>query len=348
MSKTIKIGFIGTGGIGRTQMRHLKGISGVEVVAAADISEKALESAKQDWPALIAFNDYREMLKAVPEMDAVSVCTPNALHMEPTVAALNAGKHVMVEKPLAMNAREGQKMVDAARKACKHLSIGFQERFSANATMLRKLIEAGELGKINYVRCQALRRRGIPNWGVFGRKDLQGGGPMIDIGVHILEVAHFLMGAPRPITATGNTWTYLGNKPCNVACPWSNWDHKTYTVEDLATGMIRFENGAMLSIEASFAAHIEEDVWNLQIMGDKGGAIYNPAKVFSDRSGYMLNSTPAFVGKWDAFERKMRHFVEVVRDGKTNLSSGEAGLAVQKILDGVYASAEAGREVRIK
>ena len=118
---------------------------------------------------------------------------------------------------------------------------------------------------------QALRRRGIPNWGVFGRKDLQGGGPLIDIGVHMLETAHYAMGAPKPVAACGSTYTYIGDKPSNVASVWPNWDYETYTVEDLAVGHIRFANGAMLSIETSFAAHIEKGEWNFTLMGEKGG-----------------------------------------------------------------------------
>ena len=109
-----------------------------------------------------------------------------------------------------------------------------------------------------FVKCQALRRRGIPNWGVFGQKKLQGGGPMIDIGVHVIEMAHYMMGSPEPVAAAGNTWTYMGNKKSAVVSQWPNWDYKTYTVEDLAIGQIRFDNGSILQIEASFAgAHRE-------------------------------------------------------------------------------------------
>src|SRR5258708_2765192 len=133
-----------------------------------------------------------------------------------------------------MNAIEGKAMLAAAKKAKKHLVIGFQHRFEPKSAVIKRQIDDGEFGKICYVRCQALRRRGIPNWGVFGRKDLQGGGPMIDIGVHIMKTAHYLIGSPKPISASGNIYTYLGNKPMQALANWPNWDHKTYTVEDLA------------------------------------------------------------------------------------------------------------------
>src|SRR6185437_15906252 len=129
---------------------------------------------------------------------------------------------------MAMTAAEGQQMLDAAKKAGKQLIVGFQSRFDPKTKLVRDQISAGTFGNLLYVRAQALRRRGIPNWGVFGRKDLQGGGPMIDIGVHILETAHYMMGSPRPVSAFGNAWTYMGNKPSDVASVWPGWDYQTY------------------------------------------------------------------------------------------------------------------------
>jgi predicted dehydrogenase len=350
MARPFRVAFIGCGGIALYHMKYLRQMAGegVEIVAAADVSEKSLQRVKDQYGVTALYTDYRKMLRDVPQINAVDVCTPNGFHAENTIAALEAGKHVMVEKPMAMNAKEGQKMLDAAKKAKKQLVVGFQYRFDPKTKLIREQIASGAFGKILYVRCQALRRRGIPNWGVFGRKDLQGGGPMIDIGVHILELAHYMIGSPKPVTATGNTWTFIGDKPSNIVCPWPNWDYKTYTVEDMAVGMVRFDSGTMLTVESSFVAHIPQDVWNVQIMGEKGGAIWDPVQIFKDQDGYMMNLTPGFVPQWDAFEKKMRHFVEVCRDGRTNDSSGEHGLMVQKMLDGVYASSASGKEVAIK
>jgi predicted dehydrogenase len=242
-------------------------------------------------------------------------------------------------------------MIDTAKKAGKKLAVGFQYRYHPNTEFLTRARDAGEFGNVMFVKCQALRRRGIPNWGVFGRKELQGGGPMIDIGVHVIEMAHYVMGSPKPIAASGNTWTYMGNKKSDIVSQWPNWDYKTYTVEDLAIGQIRFENGAILQIEASFAAHIEKDVWNFTIVGDKGGASWDPAAIFTDRSGTMINSTPGFLSnKTDfhsLFVSKLRNFVEGCLNDSPLRAPGEAGYAVQKILDGVYRSAEAGKEVKI-
>jgi predicted dehydrogenase len=235
MSKTVKVGFIGAGGIARYQMSLLKKIEGVEIVAAADVNKAGLEQAAKEFEIGKTMSDWRDLLR-MKEIDAVSVCTPNKLHCEPTVRALAGGKHVIVEKPMAMNAQEAGKMCAAAKKAKKVLQIAFQWRFTPVAQMIRKQVQSGALGDILYVRVQALRRRGIPNWGVFGRKALQGGGPMIDIGVHLMEMAHYVIGGPTPVSASGACYTYHGNKKSNTICPWPNWDHKTYTVEDLAVG----------------------------------------------------------------------------------------------------------------
>lgn len=346
--KPFRVGFIGSGAIALYHMKLLREIPGVEFVAAADVSESALKKAQDEYHVPHIYGDYKQMLRERTDLDAIDICTPNAQHAPATIAALEAGHHVMVEKPMAMNVAEAEKMLAASRKAGKHLIIGFQHRFEPRTKFIREQIASGQFGKILYVRCQALRRRGIPNWGVFGRQELQGGGPMIDIGVHVIEMAHYAIGSPKPVSATGNIWTYLGDRPSDVYCNWPNWDYKTYTVEDLAVGMIRFDGGAMMTIEASFVAHIERDLWTFQVMGEKGGAIWDTSQIFTDSGHYMVNMTPGYLGSWDHFKYKMQHFVEVCRDGRECEAPAEHGVMVQKILDGVYDSAKKGKEVAIR
>ncbi|MDX1934898.1 MAG: Gfo/Idh/MocA family oxidoreductase [Capsulimonadales bacterium] len=346
--KALRVGIIGCGGIAQTHIGYFKKFPGVSIVCGADIRQTALDHMRAAHGVELLYTDYNEMLQEVGDaVDAISVATPNGVHAPAAIAAMNAGKHVLCEKPMAMNAKEAQEMAAAAKANGVEFIIGFQHRYEPRSKYVRDLIESGAIGKVLYVRAQALRRRGIPNWGVFGRKELQGGGPMIDIGVHILETAHSLIGTPRPVTATGNTFTYLGNTKSDVKSTWPNWDHETYTVEDLAVGMIRFETGAMLTLESSFVAHIKEDVFNIQIFGEKGGVIWNTSETFTDYNTYMVNATPAFIPKWDMWEYKMRHFVEVVRDGRPNEAPAEHGVMVQKMLDGIYAAADAGKEVAI-
>jgi predicted dehydrogenase len=347
--KKLRVALIGAGGISDLHLRTLQSFPDVEVVAAVDLRQERLAQVREKHGVAGLYTDWKKMLKEV-KPDAADVCTPNGAHAPATIDALNAGAHVMTEKPMAMTPKECERMIAAAEKNGRKLAVGFQYRFHPSTKFLAQAREEGEFGKVMFVKCQALRRRGIPNWGVFGQKKLQGGGPMIDIGVHVIEMAHYVMGSPRPVAASGNTWTYMGNKPSKINSAWPNWDYKTYTVEDLAIGQIRFENGAILQIEASFVAHIEKDVWNFTLMGEKGGCTWDPPAVFTDRAGHMTNYSPTFTGEgsFDAlFVAKLRNWVDACLYGKPLEAPGEAGLAVQKILDGVYRSAEAGKEVRI-
>jgi predicted dehydrogenase len=349
--KKLRVALIGCGGISQLHLAALKDFPDVEVVAGVDIDPARLTVMKEKWGVDRNYDNWKTMLKEV-RPDAVSICTPNGVHAAPAIDAANAGCHVITEKPMAMNPKECQRMIDASKRAGKKLAVGFQYRFHPNTEYLTRARDAGTFGDVMFVKCQALRRRGIPNWGVFGQKQLQGGGPMIDIGVHVIEMAHYVMGSPRPVAASGNTWTYLGDKPSDVASMWPDWDYKTYTVEDVAIGQIRFENGALLHIEASFAAHIEKDVWNFNLMGQKGGCNWDPPAVFTDRAGTMVNETPGWINSGAAdfptmFKWKLRNWVDACLNGTPLRAPGEAGLAVQKILDGVYRAADAGKEVKI-
>ncbi len=348
--KKLRLAFIGCGGISQTHLGALATMPDVEIVAGVDIDADRLKNMEDKWGVTKLYKDWATMLKEV-KPDAVSVCTPNGVHAQPAIDALNAGAHVIVEKPMAMNPAQCEEMIATAKKNNRKLAVGFQYRYHPNTDFITRAREEGQFGNVMFVKCQALRRRGIPNWGVFGRKELQGGGPMIDIGVHVIEMAHYVMGSPKPIAASGNTWTYMGNKASDVVSQWPNWDYKTYTVEDLAIGQIRFENGAILQIEASFAGHIEKDIWNFTLVGDKGGASWDPPGIFTDRAGTMVNTQPSFLSSKTDFHNlfisKLRNFVDGCMTGTPLKAPGEAGLAVQKILDGVYRSAEAGKEVAI-
>lgn len=347
--KRLRIAIVGCGGICETHLGAYAKIPEVEIVAGVDIKPERLEVMREKYGMEKLYEDWRVMLNDV-KPDAVDVCTPNGVHAPASIDASRAGCHVITEKPMAMNPAECEAMIAAARKAKRKLCVGFQFRYHPTTQMLVRAREEGQFGNIMFVKCRALRRRGIPNWGVFGQKKLQGGGPMIDIGVHVIEMAHYTMGAPRPVAASGNIWTYMGNKPSKVVSPWPNWDWKTYTVEDLAIGQIRFANGAIMQIEASFAAHIEKDAWGFTLIGDKGGASWDPAAIFTDTAGTMMNYAPAFLPRSDftiLFEHKLRNFVHACLRDTPLEAPGEAGLDVQKIIDGVYRSAAAGKEVAI-
>ena len=342
MSGKLRYGFIGAGGIAGAHLQELVKRDDVELVAMADVSEAAMQGHRERFGIEGMYEDWTEML-ASEQLDAVSVCTPNKLHEQPTIDALQAGCHVLCEKPLAHTAAAGERMVQAAKDTGRKLVIGFQYRFHPRTHFLRQAFDEGQFGKILFGRVKALRRRGIPNWGVFGRKDLQGGGPLIDIGVHVLEMTHYTMGSPVPVSASADMYTFIGDKPSNtVESMWKGWDHETYTVEDLAVGRIRFEGGAVVHIEACFAAHIKQNEWNFELMGDAGGGSWDPPGIFRDEHGHMVNKEPGWLGRGDIFTRKMNNFVDHCLHDAPTLAPAEDGLAVQRMLDALYRSAESG------
>ena len=358
--KKLRVAIIGCGGIAQTHLDVYKRfIPEVEIVAGVDIIQDRLDVMVDKWgvPKEACFMDdgkgkgWREMLAKI-KPDAVDVCTPNGLHCQPVVDSCNAGCHAMVEKPMAMTPAECEKMIAAAEKTKVKLSVGFQQRYRDNTAALIKARENGTFGDIMFVEVKAMRRRGIPNWGVFGQKELQGGGPLIDIGVHILECAFEFMGSPKPVAASANCWTYMGDKPSDTLSTWPGWDWKTYTVEDLAVGQIRFENGAILQIRSSFATHVKEhDEQNWTAIGTKGGCSWEGAEIYTDYNGLMVNTKPVFTGTHDwgvLFSRKLQNWVTGCLKGSELDASGYDGIAVQKMLCALYESAAKGKEVPIK
>jgi len=164
-------------------------------------------------------------------------------------------------------------------------------RFGAEAQCLKRFIDAGELGEIYFSRVWALRRRGVPSWGVFTDKEKQGGGPLIDLGVHVLDLALYLMGHPNPVAASGKTYTKIGNTPA-MSASGGPWDHTKYTVEDYAAGFIRLDNGASIVLESSFAANLGDERVDTTLLGTKGGAETNPLKIFGEEHGTIIDITP--------------------------------------------------------
>ena len=191
--KTLRVGFIGMGGIANHHANLYKKLGGVDLVCGCDIRQEALDHFKNTHGIQNLYTDFKKMVKEFKDVDAIDVCTPNGVHAPAAIAAADAGLNVFCEKPMAMSAKEARMMADAAKRNKVQFVMGFQHRYEPRSFAIREQIESGKFGKIMYVRAQALRRRGIPNWGVFGQKKLQGGGPMIDIGVHILDTAYSII-----------------------------------------------------------------------------------------------------------------------------------------------------------
>jgi predicted dehydrogenase len=348
MPKTVRIAIIGSGGIARAV--HIPGYraiqeQGVEIVAVADVMPGRAEAVAKEFNIPHAYTSYAEML-AQEKPDAVSVCTPNVAHKEASIAALRAGVHVLCEKPMAMNVAEGQEMVAAARQAGKLLQIGLNWRFTSGAQTLKRFIDAGELGEIYYGESTCMRRRGIPGWGVFTQKDLQGGGALIDIGVHTLDHTLWLMGNPKPVAVTGATYAAFGKRQ-DVVSIWAHWDASKFNVEDMGVAMVRFANDATLMLRATWAANIEKEFTETRILGTHGGALMNPLRIYKEMQQTLVDITPAYLPEVKAHWKEIEHFIACVRGEAQCIVVPEQVLDVQRILDAIYKSAETRREVRL-
>lgn len=351
---TVRVGIIGTGGIAGLHVKGYKLCKDVELVACADISVQRAKDFASTHGFERAYDNYKKMLEN-EELDAISICTPNYAHCEPTVLALKAGINVLCEKPIAMNAKEAEKMVVAASQSKAQLSIGHHMRFAPYAQYLKKMLDRGELGHIYFARSQWLRRRGIPGWGQFHIKEKSGGGPLIDIGVHVLDLTMWLMGSPTPKSVSGSTYTKLGNKPEYFNAWPNNFKHKDYDVEDFACAMVKFTNEATLILEASWAAHLPElETLPQMLLGDKGGAVLYPygrpeapLRVFTSRDEAVLDIQPKAVPEGDPHMEELKHWVACVRGEKEVLVKPQESLNVQRILDAIYRSSESGKEVEV-
>ena len=343
MTDDIRVGIIGSGGIAKAA--HMPGYlatEGVQVVAACDVMPGRAQAFADEFGMPAAYDSYEEML-AKEDLDAVSVCTPNYAHKDATVAALKAGKHVLCEKPMAMSLDEANEMAAAAKDAGTILQIGLNWRFTSEAQLLRRYVEAGDLGDIYYGEATCLRRRGIPSWGVFTQKRLQGGGSLIDVGVHALDLTMWLMGNPKPVSVMGATYMAFGKRD-DVVNPWGAWDTKVFDVDDMGIGMIRFDNGATLILRASWAANLEDASGN-RVIGTEGGAQTSPFKLFMQQHGALIDVTPTRLPEVRAHTEEIRHFVGCIRGEHDCLVKVEQVLDVQAVLDAIYASAESGHEV---
>ena len=293
MVDKLKVGIIGSGAI--ALQVHAPGYKALaddcELVACCDVVPERAQAFATRFGIPQAFTNLEEMLK-LPELDAVSVCTPPFMHKAASVAALEAGKHVLCEKPMAMNVAEAKAMLAAAHRAGKVLTIGHQERFRPEAQAIKQAVEAGHLGDIYYAKTAALRSRGVPTWGVFHIKRLNGGGPLIDIGVHALDVTLWLMGNPRPVAVFGATYAALAKQP-DIQNRWGPINRDEYDVEDLAAAFVRFANGASLFVETSWLLNMTEPGnRGTQICGTKGGASLQPFQILRDVGGELQDITP--------------------------------------------------------
>lgn len=347
----LKVGVIGVGSISEMHIRPYIENKEVALVALCDINEKRLAEKGKLYGVSQLYKNYQDLLDN-PEIDAISICTWNNTHAEIAIAGLEAGKHVLVEKPLSMTVEEALAVEAAAEKSGKIIQVGFVRRHGDNAKILKEFIDNGDLGEIYYAKASYLRRLGNPG-GWFSDKTKSGGGPLIDLGVHVIDIMWYLMGKPRPVSVSGNAYYKLGNRSHIDNLSFykaADYDATLNDVEDLTNALIRFENGASMFVDVSFTLQAKEDETSVKLFGDKGGAEIEPAlSLITEKNNTILNSTPQVDNLGfdfaKSFANEINHFVECCLEGKETIAPIEDGVEVMKMLNAVYESARTGKEV---
>ena len=358
MDRIVKIGIIGCGGIANGKhMPSLKKIKNVQMVAFCDIIEERAVKASEEYGVEGAkvYTDYKELLKD-RDIEVVHVCTPNRSHAFISIDAMEAGKHVMCEKPMAKTYKEAKEMLDASERTGMKLTIGYQSRWRADSLYLKKMCEDGELGEIYYGKAIALRRRAVPTWGVFLNEYEQGGGPLIDIGTHALDLTLWMMDNYKPKMVVGTTFEKLKNqKDCGNA--WGDWDPKKFTVEDAAFGFIVMENGATIMLESSWALNIRNPKEAItMICGTEGGAdMFDGLNINFIKNGRQCILKPdltaggvAFYdgdGDEDPSVLEARAWLDAVVNDHEPRTKASQALVVTQILEAIYESAKTGKPV---
>ena len=356
MTKKLKIAIIGAGGIAReAHLPAYQKMDNVEIVAICDIKKEKAQKLAEKYHISRVLEDYRDVF-LIPELDAVDICTPNYLHSIIAISALENGLNVFCEKPDAVSVAEVEKMKEAADRSGKVLMVMRNNRFMPISVYLKKYIENGRMGEVYAARCGWQRRRGIPGkGGWFTTKEQSGGGPLIDLGVHMIDLTMWLMGNPKPVAASGCTYTKFADNDTSDSIH-SQFGEKNqdgvFDVEDLAMGFIRFENGACMQIEFSWASNIEKETRFFELRGTKSGAKWSDSEklgIYEEAYG----STVDYIPNVDNGEgpqmhaANLIHFVDVVLNGADPLFVPEQGVNMVKILEAIYKSAEEGREIRL-
>lgn len=354
MSQKIRIGVIGAGSISGFHLSAYANHPEVELVAICDLNEERAQTKAQKYNVPNVYTDYNKLLED-GSIDAVSVCTWNNSHAPISIAALHAGKNVLCEKPLCKTVEEAREMEAAVKKSGKKLLVGFVRRFASNTRIVKEFIENGDLGEIYYAKASSIRRFGNPG-GWFADLERSGGGPVIDIGVHVIDLCWYLMGRPRVKTISSNAYRKLGNRSNieNLAhYKAADYDKNVNNVEDMANALIRFENGASLLVDTSFTLHAKKNEAIVKLYGDKGGVEIEPELAFvTERYNTILNIDPQIDNKGldvvKAFQDEIDHFVDMCFGRKETLSPVEDGVEMMKILCGIYESAEKGTEITLE
>jgi predicted dehydrogenase len=348
-----KVGVIGTGSIAQLHLDAYASNHEVELTAVSDINLDRARSVADKYGASRAYGDPHELL-ADPDVDGVSICTWNNSHASWAIAAVRAGKHVLVEKPISRTYAEALELQRVVEEHDRVVQVGFVRRHSPNAQVLKSFIDAGDLGEVYYAKASCIRRMGNPG-GWFADKEIAGGGPLLDIGVHVIDLCWYLMGSPRATAVSGNTYFKLGNRANITNYPRykvSDYDPTKNSVEDMANAVVRFENGASLLVDTSYSLHAVKNSIDVSVYGDKGGAELEPdLQISTERNDTVINITPQISsGTFElvpGFRNEIGNFVDASLGRVESVAPAWHGVEIMKILDGIYTSADSGKEVTL-
>ena len=351
MADKLRCGVIGTGAIGIGHLLSLNSCPRAAAVAVAETNPQRAKEATERFKIPRSYNDYRELLDQ-PDIDAVTIATPNHLHAEMAIEALKARKHVLIEKPLATNLKDATRIIETAKKTKRTLMVGQNFRFNRYTQMAKMIIDRGELGEIYHARVFWLRRNGIPRIGSwFTQKKFAGGGCAYDIGGHMLDACLHLMSDFEAVAVSAQNYAKFGPRGLGEM-DWGKSEvdaQKIFDVDDYSAAFVRLKSGRTVILEASWAAYVPSDVreYGIDLFGTNAGLSLYPARMFRNGpNGY--ETVHLNVPKLPHSEDRIHHFVASVIEGKKTLVPLDESLQLQAILDAIYGSAAAGKEVRLK
>lgn len=340
----LKVALIGSGQVAQTaHIPNYQALSGVEVVAVCDTNLEAAKAVAKQFGIPAYFKDHLELLKQA-KPDAVSICVPNKFHCQLTCDALEHGAHVYCEKPPAITVEEAKRMAAAAENNNRLLTYGFHFRHSANADFLKKKIGQGDFGEIYAAKASWIRRRGIPGWGNFTNKDMQGGGPLIDIGAHMLDLAVYLLDYPKVSYVSASSYDLIGKKGGTGLM--GSWDGDKFSVEDSLFGFIQFENGTSLQLETAFALNTKErDTRNVELFGTQLGASVFPLETYGEDGDTLTDTSYPFLEMGDNHAKAITNFVHACQSKADLLVTAKQAVYVQELLCGLYQAAKEKRPI---
>lgn len=351
MANPLNVGIIGVGGIASSHIPGWNASEHAELAAGCDIDKQVLKRWGQKHEVTKLTTDAADLFKD-PDIDIIDICTPNAHHAPLAIAALGAGKHVICEKPLAPTPGLVKKMIAAQEESGRLLMTAQHFRFSGSARAMKAEIDSGALGEIYHARSWMLRRSAAPTTPGFVVKQHSGGGPCIDIGVHILDLTLWFMGNPKPAAVSGVARAELAHQ----RGAFSNWGGPipgTFDVEDFGAAFVRFENGATLILEVSWLLHHDtmgEDM-QMWLYGTKGGSHWPKCEIYETNNKTRQHYNRTLKNTRDRLEPHAQECVEFARavvEGAPSPVPPEQSLQVMTILDGIYRSQASGREVKVK